>query len=70
MISANFLTFFLAFIEAMDPISLIFVFAEMFTVLKWFEMFYSPIMTLHYSSLLGILTFLGVTKSSFVLKLY
>ena len=47
--SANFIPFFFACIEATDPISQMFVFAEMFTALKGLEIFSSPAITLHYS---------------------
>ena len=70
MISANFLTLLLACLEAMEPISLILVLSEMFTVLKEFDMFSSPVMNLKYYLLLGSLTCLGVTEISFVLKSY
>ena len=70
MLCADFLPFFFAFLEATDPISLIFVLAAMFTIFKLLEIFSSPDIILRYSSLLGGLICLGVTVSSFVLKSY
>ena len=70
MLSANFITFFLVCIESMDPISLMFLFAEMFTFLKGFEMVSVPDMPLQSYLLLDNLTFLGVTESPFVLESY
>ena len=54
----------------MDPISLRFVLVEMFTILKGFEMVSSPAIHFQYSLLLGRLTCLGMTESSFVLNSY
>ena len=70
MLSADFLSLFIYFLEAMGLIYLMFVLAAMFNFLKVFEMVSSPYMTLKSSSLLGILMRLRVTESSFVLKLY
>ena len=68
MLSAEFLTLFLSCLEAMNPISLVFLLTVMFTVLKGFEMNSTHAMHLQSYSLLGSLTCLGVTYSYLVLK--
>ena len=70
MISANFLNLFIACLEAMDPISLMFVLTAMFAVLKGFEMVSSTAMTLNSSWLLRSLTCFGATDIYFVFKSY
>ena len=63
-------TFLFACLEATEPISLVFIFSEMFTVLKGLEMFSSLAMPERSSLLLGIMTFFGVTVIFSVLKSY
>ena len=60
--------FFFACLEATNPISLIFTFAEMFTVLKGLDMFYGPAMHVRYYSLQGSLKHFVITVRSSVLK--
>ena len=57
-------------LEATEPISLMFMFSEMFTVLKGLGMFSSPDMPVRSSSLLLILACFGVTVGYSILKLY
>ena len=59
-----------ACLEAKDPISLMFTFGEMFTVLKGSEIFSSPDIPARYSSFLGSLTCFGVMVRYSVLKSY
>ena len=61
MLSTDFLPFFLAFMKAMDPISLMFVLIVMFIVLRVFNMFCIPSIPLQSSSLIGGSICLGVT---------
>ena len=70
MRSANFLPILFDFLEAIDPIFLIFVLSGMFIILKGLEIVSSPAMPLNSYPLLGIFTCLGVTAISFVLELY
>ena len=56
--------------EAMDPVSLMFVLEVILTMLKGFEMVSRTDMPFQSSSLLGSLTCLGVTEISLVMKLY
>ena len=51
-----------------EPISLMFTFEEMFTVLKGLEMFSSTTMCVRYYLLLGSLACFGVTVISSMLK--
>ena len=51
-------------------IFMVFLLVDMFTVLKWLEIFYSPYMPFLYSLLLGGLTCLGVTAGYFALNSY
>ena len=51
LIRAGFLPFLFACLEATETISLMFTFADMFTILKGLEMFSSPAMPVRYSSL-------------------
>ena len=60
--------FFFAFLEVTEPISLMFTFEEMFTVLKGLEMFSSTTMRVRYYLLLGSLACFGVTVISSMLK--
>ena len=70
MLSANFIALFIACLEDMDPISLMFVLSEMFIILKGFDMVSSLAVTLQYSLLFGILACLGVTDIYLLLKSY
>ena len=63
-------TFFFSCLETTEPISLVFTFAEMFTILKGLEMFSNPAIPVRSSLLQGSLTCFGVTVRSSVLKLY
>ena len=70
IISSYFIPFFFVCIEDIDLIYLVFVKAAMLTILKGLEKIFIPDMPLKSYSLLGSLTCLGVTTSSFVLKSY
>ena len=68
MLSANFLSFFLACIEDKYPISMMFVLELMFIIFKGFEMISIPAMPFQSSYLLGGLMCLVVTVRSPVLN--
>ena len=70
ILSSHFLPFFLACLQAMDPISLMFALTVIFAILEGFDMDSSPTVHFQYSSLLGSLTCLGVAERYPFLKSY
>ena len=63
-------TFLFACLEATEPISLMFIFSDIYTFLKGLDIFSSPTMHVRYSSLLVSMTFFGVTVRFSVYKSY
>ena len=70
LIRADFTLFFFSYLEVTETISLMFIFADMFTVLKELEIFSSPDMPVRSYSLHSSLTCFGVTVRSSILKSY
>ena len=70
MLRDDFLPFFIACLEALYLISIMFVLIVVFAILKVTVMVSSLAMPLQYFLLFGTLTCLGLTKISLVLKLY
>ena len=60
--------FFFAYLDTTEPISLMFVLTEIFTILKGLDMISIPYMPLRSSSLHVSLTCLGVSVNSAVLN--
>ena len=70
LLSTTFPPLLFACLVATEPISLMFVLAEMLTILKGLEICFSPAIPVHSYLSLSSLTYLMVTVSSFVLKSY
>ena len=70
LLRADFPPFFFDFLEVTEPISLVFIFSDIFTVFKGLGMFFSSDIPVRYSSLLGILACFGVTLRYSVLNSY
>ena len=70
LLRPDFINFFFACLEATEPISRIFTFVEIFTILKGLEMFSSPDMTVRSYLLQVSLSCFGMTVRSSRLKSY
>ena len=70
LLGSDFLLFFFACLEATKPISLMFTFAEIFTILMGLYMFSSPYIPVRFSLLRRSITCFGVNVMYYVLKLY
>ena len=70
MLNSDFITLFFAYLEAIDPISLVVVSSVLFTILTGLDIVSRHDIPLQSSSFFISLTCLGVTESSLVLNLY